>query len=157
MPAMRLNNSTNGYFIVYALDARKGILPRKWRNIAISLNDPRLSNPASLRLADTHPVLPVRPQEPHYPRNQAHPDDGVELVEVLSQRAPVLAQLHAEPGQREAPRPRSQEGVDVKLAARHARDARRQGDKGPDHRQQARDKNRCLSPAQKEAVRHVGI
>src|SRR5882762_286162 len=47
------------------------------------------------------PILPVRPEEPPDPAEQQDSNDRVELMEVLPKRAPVLAKLHAEVGERE--------------------------------------------------------
>src|ERR1035437_1340903 len=112
---------------------------------------------ANLFFRWTQPVLPVRPEEPRDPGQQKGADHGVEFVEVLAQRAPVLAELHAEVGQRETPRPRSQESVDMEFAARHARDSGGQRDKGADHRQKARDKHGHVSPALKETIGPVEL
>src|ERR1035441_4725193 len=109
-----------------------------------------LRNPMLLRGAQ--PILPVRPEEPDDPAQQQNSDDGVELMEVLAERAPVLAEFHAKVGQHETPGPRSEESIDVEFAARHAGDSGGQRDKGADHGQQARNEYGHVSPAQKEAV-----
>src|SRR5882762_994404 len=99
-----------------------------------------------------HAVLPVRPDEPNQADGERNADYQVELVEVFAQAAPVLAKLHAEIGQCETPGPRSQEGVDMKLAPGHAGDAGGESDKGADHGKQAANQDRSLSPTLEEAV-----
>src|SRR5882762_2645125 len=111
-----------------------------------------IRNWKSVLLRGPNPVLPVRPHEPNDPGSESQTDNHVELVEVLPQGAPVLAQLHAKIGQGKAPRPGTEEGVDVEAAPRHARDARRQSDERADNRQQAGQENSGVTPAQKEAV-----
>src|SRR5208282_5069485 len=101
-----------------------------------------LRSPMLLRGAQA--ILPVRPEEPDDPAQQHDSDDRVELMEVLAERAPVLAEFHAEVSQRETPGPRPEESIDVEFAARHAGDAGGQRDKGADHGH--------VSPAHKEAV-----
>src|SRR5579884_3417597 len=100
-------------------------------------------------------MLPVRPQEPHDPDQQQSADNSVELVKVLAHGAPVLSQLHADICQHEAPGPRTQEGVDVKLTTRHSCDSGGECNKGSNDRQQPSDKDRGLSPARKEAIRPI--
>src|ERR1039458_5903134 len=90
-----------------------------------------LRNPMLLRGA--YAILPVRPEEPDNPAQQQDSYDRVELMEVLAERAPVLAELHAEVSQHETPGPRSEESIDVEFAARHAGDSGGQRDKGADH------------------------
>src|ERR1019366_6935072 len=52
---------------------------------------------------------------------------------------PLLAQPHADIGQRKAPGPGSDKRVDVELETGHARDSSRQGDESADHGPQASD------------------
>src|SRR5438445_8666106 len=99
-----------------------------------------------------HPILPVRPHEPDNPNCQQRADDGIKLVEVLAQTAPVPAQHHAEPGDRKAPKPRPDESVKMNSPAWHAGDSRWQCDEGPNHWQQPRDEHRQVPPTQKEPV-----
>ena len=94
-------------------------------------------------------------KEPDDPGQQQDSDDRVEFMEVLAERAPVLAEFHAEVGQRETPGPRSEESIDVEFAARHAGDSGGQRDKCADHGQQARNEHGHISPALKEAVSPV--
>src|ERR1019366_4206749 len=107
-------------------------------------------NPMLLRGAQ--PILPVRPEEPDDPAQQQDSDDRVELMEVLAERAPVLAEFHAEVSQHETPGPRSEESIDVEFAARHAGDSGGQRDKGADHGQQARNEYGHPPQAKKEGV-----
>ena len=94
----------------------------------------------------------MRPEEPDDPGQQKRSDHGVEFVEVLAERAPVLAQFHAEVGERKTPGPRSEKSINMEFAALHAGDSGGQRDKCSDHGQQARDEHGHVSPAQKEAV-----
>ena len=48
-------------------------------------------------LADPDPVLPVRPYEPDDADCESGSDDDVEFVEILTHRAPVLAEFHPKP------------------------------------------------------------
>src|ERR1017187_1328372 len=97
-------------------------------------------------------ILPVRPEEPdNRAQQQDHYHPG-ELMEVLAQRTPVLAEFHAEVSQHETPGPRPEESIDVEFAARHACDSGGQRDKGADHGQQARNEYGHVSPPHKEAV-----
>src|SRR6202158_1565825 len=105
-----------------------------------------------LLLLRSQPVLPVRPEEPCDPAQQQNSDDRVELMEVLAERAPVLAKLHAQVSQRETPGPRSEESIDVEFSARHAGDSGGQRNERADHRQQARNKHGHISPALKKSV-----
>src|SRR5260370_1954070 len=73
-------------------------------------------------------------------------------MEVLAERAPVLAKFHAKVGQRETPGPRSEESVDMKFAPRHACDSGGQRNERADHWQQARNEHGHISPALKESV-----
>ena len=54
---------------------------------------------------------------------------------------PLLAQLHAGIGEDEAPRPRTDEGIDVKAELRHLGDACREGDEGTHYGQQTPEQN----------------
>src|SRR5215471_1756901 len=97
-------------------------------------------------------ILPMTPHKPDHTDEDDHSNDRIELVEVLAQLSPVLAEFHAEPSESQAPRPGAKKGVDVEAAAGHARDAGRQRDKRPDDREQTGDEYRELSPAREEAV-----
>src|SRR5580693_4068025 len=99
-----------------------------------------------------HAVLPVRPREPDYSCRQGNADDGVELVKILAQRAPVFTQLHPEPGQREAPGPGTEKSIEMKSSAWHAGNSRRQCDESADYREQSCDENRQVSPAREKTV-----
>src|SRR5581483_5230959 len=84
--------------------------------------------------------LPRAPMAAHIPagtQEQRRDDDGVEAVKDRSQArsaVQLLAEFHADMGERVAPPPRAQEGVDVEFHRRHARDPRGQGDEGADDR-----------------------
>src|SRR5215472_7149750 len=99
----------------------------------------RASSPASNSLwADAgslapEPVLPMAPDKPDDSENDDRSNHGVEFVEVLAQFAPVLTQLHPEPRQTEAPRPGTEEGVDVEAPSGHAGDTCGQRDEGADY------------------------
>src|SRR6266478_8306011 len=76
-------------------------------------------------------------------------------MEVLPERAPVLAKLHAKVGERETPWPRSQKSIDMKFPARHARNSGGQRDERADHGQQTRNEHSHVSPALKKSVSPV--
>src|SRR5580704_8382177 len=103
-----------------------------------------------LRRSDS--ILPVRPREPDYSRRQGNANDGIELVKIFAQRAPIFAQLHLEPSQREAPGPGTEKGVEMKSSTRHSGNSRRQCDESADYREQSSDEDRQVSPARAEAV-----
>lgn len=50
-------------------------------------------------------MLPVTPDKPNDSDDDHNSDDRVELVKILPEFAPVLAQFHSQPGQPEAPWP----------------------------------------------------
>src|SRR5215469_5998826 len=74
--------------------------------------------------------------------------DGAQARVVL----PLLAQLVADIGEREAPRPRADEGINLEFDLRHAGDARWQRDKRAHHRQQPADENRDAAVAREKIV-----
>ena len=67
----------------------------------------------------------------------------------LSQRC---AQHEADIGEREAPRPRSEKGVDLEFHHRHPRESRGKGDEGADHRKQPADEDGDRAVAGKEPL-----
>src|ERR1700674_334744 len=73
-------------------------------------------------------------------------------MEVLPKRTPILAKLHAKVCQRKTPGPRSEEGVDVEFAARHAGDSGGQRNERADHWQQARNEHGHIPPPLKKSV-----
>src|SRR2546426_2343387 len=78
------------------------------------------------------------------PRHDDEAEDDqhrVEAVEPGLEGVDVLAQLHADPRQAEAPGQRSGEGVDDELSHRHPRYARWESDERPHHRQEPRDED----------------
>jgi peptidoglycan/LPS O-acetylase OafA/YrhL len=72
------------------------------------------------------------------------PHDGI--------RVPRLAEPETEIGERQAPRERSDKGVDLEARERHARDPRREGNEGAHDRQQAPDEHRRASEAGEKTV-----
>src|ERR1017187_1190472 len=84
-----------------------------------------LRNPMLLRGAQ--PILPVRPEEPDNPAQQQDSYDRVELMEVLAERAPVLAEFHAEvsrpcpPSQKRGGRPSRPRGAPSGPGGRNVR------------------------------------
>src|SRR5260370_7507337 len=100
-------------------------------------------------------MLPMTPNKPRDSRHQYHPNRGIELVKVFSQFAPVLAQLHSEISQAEAPRPRSQKRVEMKASAGHASHSGRQCDESANHGQQPTKKYRQQSPPAQKLFGHL--
>src|ERR1700730_7061008 len=83
----------------------------------------RRPSPHEILPLGAQPILPVRPEEPPDPAQQQNSDDRVELMEVLAERARVLAKLHPEVGQRKTPGPRSKKSIDVEFTTGHAGDS----------------------------------
>ena len=69
-------------------------------------------------------------------------DDVVEVVHLLLDLTPVLAELVAQVGEAEHPDEGARGGVEREATQRHARGAGRERDEGADDRQQARDEHR---------------
>src|SRR5487761_1383415 len=76
---------------------------------------------------------PARPDEP---ADRDHDKGGNGIVEIVEKEiqpgiaAPFVAEQHADRGEREAPRPGAEKGVDVKAQERHGGDAGGKRDEG---------------------------
>src|SRR5262245_6151428 len=102
---------------------------------------PRVSAPdvagARTVLSASSDVFDVPPHVPGAARPQDSSDEGVELMEIRSERIPVLAELHPDPAERVAPDERADEGVEIESRQVHPRHPRGEGDEGTDDREQA--------------------
>ncbi len=91
---------------------------------------------------DTDAVLPVGDDEPEEAGDDDEFDAEVEAVEDGFETrvgVPLVAELHADVGQRVAPGPGAEEGVDVEADLVHLGDASGKGDEGTDDGQHAAD------------------
>src|SRR3546814_9139560 len=82
-------------------------------------------------------AAPAVPDIGDYAEHQHRQDHRVGRMERrLDARVavPFVAERHAAPGGPEAPRPSTDEGIEVEFAQRHPRDSRREGDERSDHR-----------------------
>src|SRR5579863_816992 len=105
-------------------------------------------------------MLHVRPNEIGCGEQDHAEDERVEAMEPqLEARVgfPALAELLADVGQREAPRPGAEEGVEVELQPGHARDAGGQRDEGANYRQQAGDEDGNGAAVREEAIGDVEL
>src|SRR5262249_393833 len=105
-------------------------------------------------------LLQSMPDEPDRAGKDKPDDHEIELVEDAAQPrigAPLVAELHADPGEAEAPGPGADEGVEVEAQQRHPRDPGGKGDERPDRGQQPADQHGQVAPAVEEIFGAVEI
>src|SRR3954469_5424893 len=107
---------------------------------------------ADRRRLTAHPMLPVAPHKPNHCGHDDHSNHRIQPMEVLAHLAPVLAELHPEICQAQAPWPRAKKCIEMESAARHARDSGGQRDECADHWQQASNEHCKVSPTSEESV-----
>src|ERR1700761_5420748 len=105
-------------------------------------------------------MFPMACDIPDDENDEDRDDHGVETVEKRAQLRVVIpprAELLADIGEGEAPRPGADEGVKLELQLRHAGDAGRQRDEGPHHRQEAADEHGDAAETREEAIDQLEI
>ena len=127
------------------------------------------SQPAGIAGAEDVPVAPRSGHDRFRSRRQTSPPTAMTRRATIARsnrcitdrrgrvRVPRVPEPGADIGERETPRPRPCERVDLELELRHACDARRQRDEGPNDRQQAGDEHGDAAEPPEEAVGSVEI
>src|SRR5512146_2108975 len=98
---------------------------------------------------------PMAPNIPDDRQGEDRDDQHVEAVENLAQGRiglPTPAELRADIGEREAPRPGAEEGIDLEFELRHAGDAGRKRNKGAHHGEEPADEHGDAAETVEEAV-----
>src|SRR5579883_3348872 len=102
-------------------------------------------------------MRPMAPDKPGNSEQQQSADYCVKTMEVLAERVPVLAKLHADISKAETPRPGTQKCIEVKSSLRHLGNSSRKSDKSPNHRQQPGYEHGRAAVARKKTLRDVQI